>query len=77
MLEEKVHECTINALVVRLFPFETYHGFLKLPDHVQWSEIWRSPEKQLEEMMKAPALPFVRNLDMEFLRTILLQSGEY
>ena len=37
---------------------------------MQWREIWSSPEKQLEEMMKAPALPFVHNLDMDFLRAI-------
>ncbi|BDA50911.1 hypothetical protein COCOBI_17-1300 [Coccomyxa sp. Obi] len=36
----------------------------------KWREIWNSPDKQLEEMMKAPALPFVRNLDMDFLRAI-------
>jgi hypothetical protein len=36
----------------------------------QLKVIWRSPEKQLQEMMKAPALPFMRSLDMDFLKAI-------
>jgi hypothetical protein len=37
---------------------------------MQFEDIWRSPEKQLQEMMKAPALPLACSLDIPFLKAL-------